>query len=126
MGKRFTGNQEVEKSLSTLQENLESRLYLCHRQSLDPSHSRDVGNRKGLSEERWRVSDAKERKNKIGSWASLIAYCNSLDSNIVSSDESLRLCKLSDDTFPPGNFCCEDKEMLQRRSVSWFNLHSVD
>ena len=71
------------------------------RQSEDRSHSRDVENRNVLSKERRRVSDAKEKeKDKIGSWESLIAYSNSLDLNIVSSDESLRLCKFSDDTFP--------------------------
>ena len=71
------------------------------RQSVYPSHSRDVENRKVCSKERRRVSDAKEKeKDKIGSSESLIAYCNSLDLNIVSSDESLRRYKISDDTFP--------------------------
>ena len=56
------------------------------RQSVDPSHSRDVGNRNVLSKERRRVSDAKEKeKDKIRSWESLIAYCNSLGLNIVSN-----------------------------------------
>ena len=55
-----------------------------------------------MNEERFWVSDAKEKaKDKIISWESLIDYCKSFELNISSSDECIRLCKLSDDMFPP-------------------------
>ena len=51
---------------------------------------------------RWAFQDTNEKeKDKIRSWESLIAYYNSFDLNIFSNDDYIRLCKLSDDTFPP-------------------------
>ena len=72
------------------------------RQSVNPSHSRNSEDRNVLSEERAKVSDQNRKEaDKIRSWESLVSYCNSFDLLVASCDEYIRLCKLSDCTFPP-------------------------
>ena len=71
-------------------------------QSVNPSQSRNSEDRNVLSEERTKVSDQNSKEaDKICSWESLVSYCNSFDLLVASCDEYIRLCKLSDCTFPP-------------------------
>ena len=72
------------------------------RQSVNPSYSRNSESRNALAEERAKSSEKiKQEKDRIKSWDSLIMYCKLLDLNVSSSENHIRLCKLSDDTFPP-------------------------
>ena len=73
-----------------------------HRQTVKPSHSRKSESRNVLLEERSKIyADKEQEKDRIKSWNSLVTYCKSFDLTVFHNDDYIRLCKLSEQTFPP-------------------------
>ena len=82
------------------------------RQSVEISQPRNSKARGVLpSERRRRSGELKAEKSKINStgnivsWNATIEYCNSLNLNVISNEECIRLCKISDD-FPQQILFC--------------------
>ena len=73
-----------------------------HQQTVTPGYSRKSESRNVLSEDRSKVSFITEReKDRIKTWDELVTYCQSLNLNVTYTSEFIRLCKLSDQSFPP-------------------------
>lgn len=81
----------------------------CHQQTVTPCSSRKSGARNVLSEDRAKVSSMTEReKDRIKTWDALVTYCQSFNLDITHTVDFIRICKLSDETFPPRiEFCVQ-------------------
>ena len=81
----------------------------CHQQTVTPGRSRETGARNVLSEDRARTSSTTEReKDQIKTWDALVKYCQSFNLNVTHTPDFIRICKLSDHSFPPKiEFCVQ-------------------
>ena len=87
----------------------------CHQQTVTPGRSRKTASRTVLSEDRARISSTAEReKDRIKTWDALVTYCQSFNLNVTYTPDFVRICKLSDETFPPKiQFCVQINSCYQ-------------